>query len=68
MLYCAEEQYLVDKYKQNKDAFATVKTELLYLLEQKNADELNLEVSYDSEGKRKIHIKNYMEHLTTSNH
>ena len=40
IMYFAEEKYLVDKYKQNKHAFATVKTELLYMLEQENEDEL----------------------------
>lgn len=65
IMYFAEEQYLVDKYKQNKDAFATVKTELLYMLEQENADELDLEVSYDSEGKRIFHYYQDNDHICT---
>lgn len=53
---------IVRKYK---DAFATVKTELLYMLEQANADELDLEVSYDSEGKRIFHYYQDNDHIST---
>lgn len=65
IMYFAEEKYLVDKYKQNKHAFATVKTELLYMLEQENEDELDLKISYDSEGKRIFHYYQDTDHICT---
>lgn len=64
IMYFAEEQYLIDKYKENKDAFATVKTELLYMLEQENANELDLEISYDSKGKRIFHPYQKTDHIS----
>ena len=64
IMYFAEEKYLIDKYKENKDAFATVKTELLYMLEQENANELDLEISYDVEGKRIFHPYQKTDHIS----
>ena len=49
IMYYAEEQYFIDQYKKNKAAFEDVKNELLLILEETNATELNLVVSYDSE-------------------
>lgn len=46
----AEEQYFTDQYNKNKDAFTTVKNELLHELERENKDILELAVSYDPDG------------------
>lgn len=51
-MYYAEEQYFVDQYKKNKNAFKDVKDELLLTLERENATKLNLVICYDDENRR----------------
>ena len=52
IMYYAEEQYFVDQYKKNKNAFKDVKDELLLTLERENATKLNLVICYDDENGR----------------
>lgn len=52
IMYYAEEQYFIDKYKKNKTAFEDVKNELLLTLESENLSELNLVICYDGESGR----------------
>ena len=52
IMYYAEEQYFVDQYKKNKNAFKDVKDELLLTLERENATKLNLVICYDDENRR----------------
>lgn len=55
LFFNAEERYLIDKYKENKEAFAIVQDQLLSVLAQENAEELNLYISYDSDGNPFLH-------------
>lgn len=66
ILYYAEEQYFVDKYNENKNAFATVKNELLYILEHENVAELKLSVSYDSDNNLFLHHYHDREYILSA--
>ena len=62
ILYYAEEQYYIDSFEKNKDAFELVKDELLLTLKEKDADELDLVICYDSENGRLLKQFNHSTH------